>query len=490
LALLPVIGVQFFPKSDRPCLFVTVELARGTHLDRTLDKVQEGLGILRGDPAVESLSAMAGAGFPQVIGERTSPPEGSHMGDILVRLKPGQDLARTATRLRRALGAMSGAKCSVEELWLGPPVGHPIQVRIHGEDYGKLRVLAHEVKEQIRAIPGTSNVIDTLSDSVPLTQITIDLERAQILGLRPGSIGQNLRLLHGEDKVTEFRRGDEAVQVVLDAAPDPSRPITALEETPIPSATGSLVPLKEAGRASLEHGYAQLQRRNGQRVVRIESDVQADVLPSRVIAQLEPLLRTRTWEPGYGFVFAGEQEEVVDSFTNLALAALGALVLIAVLLLLVFDDFLLSGLVVLLVPFVLIGALPGLALTGNSFGFMAFLGLIALTGVFVNHKIYFLDRMLELRRRGESLTSSVFRAGQDRLRPVVLTALTAVLGLLPLTLFGGPMWRAFGWVNLFGLIASIPLSLIVLPAFVLAAERLKERMSPKRTPPPGSQAAP
>jgi multidrug efflux pump subunit AcrB len=148
------------------------------------------------------------------------------------------------------------------------------------------------------------------------------------------------------------------------------------------------------------------------------------------------------------------------------------------LLLMMFDDLLLSLLVVLAVPFALIGALPGLALTGNAFGFMAFLGLIALIGVYVNHKIYFVDRMLELMRRGEALPDAILHAGQDRLRPVVLTALTAVLGLVPLTLGGVRMWSSFGWVNIFGLIASIPLSLVLLPSLILFAFRLSGQWRP------------
>ncbi len=107
---------------------------------------------------------------------------------------------------------------------------------------------------------------------------------------------------------------------------------------------------------------------------------------------------------------------------------------------------------------------------------MAFLGLIALIGVYVNHKIYFVDRMLELLRRGDDLPTAILHAGQDRLRPVVLTALTAVLGLVPLTLGGGRMWGSFGWVNIFGLVASIPLSLILLPAFIAFAYRLTGRI--------------
>ena len=102
---------------------------------------------------------------------------------------------------------------------------------------------------------------------------------------------------------------------------------------------------------------------------------------------------------------------------------------------------------------------------------MAFLGTVALIGVFVNHKIYFVDRALELIRRGEPVKAAIQQAGTDRIRPVVLTALTAVLGLLPLTLKGGPLWSAFGWVNVFGLIVSIPLSLVLVPALMAIVYR-------------------
>jgi multidrug efflux pump len=129
--------------------------------------------------------------------------------------------------------------------------------------------------------------------------------------------------------------------------------------------------------------------------------------------------------------------------------------------------------VLLAVPYALIGAVTGLYLTGTPFGFMAFLGLIALIGVYVNHKIYFVDRLQELLARGMPFEAAVRQAGIDRLRPVVLTALTAILGLLPLTLTGGVFWAAFGWVNIFGLATSIPLSLVLLPALLVIAHRIR-----------------
>jgi multidrug efflux pump subunit AcrB len=140
-----------------------------------------------------------------------------------------------------------------------------------------------------------------------------------------------------------------------------------------------------------------------------------------------------------------------------------------------FRSFTEAAIVIAAVPFALIGALGGLYLTNTPFGFMGFLGLVALIGVYVNHKIYFVDRMRELVSRGMPWRQAIHQAGIDRVRPVVLTALTAILGLLPLTLSGGVFWKAFGWVNIFGLATSIPLSLILLPAMLAVAFRLRER---------------
>jgi len=206
-------------------------------------------------------------------------------------------------------------------------------------------------------------------------------------------------------------------------------------------------------------------------MVEISADVDGKVLPSTVTKKLDAWLREKSWDKGYGFSYGGSKEEIERSFRSLGVAALFGMILIFVLLVLVFQSLRLSFIVLLAVPFALIGSLLGLWVTGHPFGFMSFLGLIALIGVYVNHKIYFLDRVKELLGRGEDLATAIRMAGQDRLRPVILTALTAVLGLLPLTLEGGRLWAPFGWVNIFGLLASIPLSLVLLPAFVTVVYR-------------------
>ncbi len=475
LVLLPRVGFQFFPQAEKPALFVSIELPKGTRDEITAEKTREILGLIRQDPAVEVTSAAVGSGYPAIFGSRIYHRESKDFADVFVRLKEGTRSAEVAARLRARLAGQPGVNLAVEELWYGPPLAHPIVIRVIGDDYGKLRAYAEEVKAQIKSHPGALNVKDSLTENIPLSKVSVDSGVAMRVALTPGQVGGTLRWLHGEDKITEFRRGNEQVQVVLDPVPSPGDPIAAVEETPIPNGLGQTVPLRQVGRIRLDRGFAELKRRNTRRVVEITADVDSRTLPADVVARVRPWLDAKKWETGYRWSFAGAQEETEKSFKNLGLAAIGAILIIFLLLVLMFDSLTLAAVVMAAVPFALIGAVSGLAITGNPFGFMSFLGLIALIGVYVNHKIYFVERMQALMARGEPLASAILHAGQDRLRPVVLTALTAILGLLPLTLTNGKLWAGFGWVNIFGLLASIPLSLILLPALIVLAFRLERR---------------
>lgn len=479
LCLFPRIGLQFFPKADKPLLFARVELPRGTHEAVTARTVSRVVKLTRQFEFVEETSAVVGGGYPPIFLGRSSPWASTDVGDILVRLRTGTSSREAARKLERAFADIAGARIHVEELYEGPPVPHPIMIRVVGDDYEQLRAYAEQVKSLLHRQPGTVDIRDNLSETIPITRIEIDAERAMRYGITPAQVGLTLRSLYGEDKIWEYRQERDTTTVLLNPAPVADQSLVDLEQTRIRGATGVVVPLFSVAKVVEKRDFAELHRRNSRRDVEITCDLSGGTLASKVVQSMRPELAKVAWEPGYSYSFAGHQQETEDSFLQLAMAAVGALIVIAVLLLLLFNSFRLTLIIVCAVPYVLIGVLPGLAFTGNAFGFMAFLGTVALLGVFVNHKIYFIDRALELRRRGYRVPDAIRQAGLDRIRPVVLTALTAVLGLLPLTLKGGPLWSAFGWVNVFGLIVSIPLSLVLLPA--LMAIVIRERDVPPRS---------
>lgn len=467
--LLPRIGFQFFPKAEKPVLFVSADLPRGTPHEVALEKAQEISRVLRAQPSVADTSSVVGGPYAPIFYARVSRNR-RDLVDSLVRLRPGVAPEAAAQAIRRALANVVGVSINVEELYYGPPVTHPVIVRLFGADYQRLQAYAEEVKAQIRKQPGALNVKDSHTEAVTLAKVEVDPERALRAGVAPVSVGMGLRWLYGEDKVTDFRVGEDLVEVLLDVPSSPSSPSSQLESLPMATLSGGVVPVRELATLSIDHESAELMRRNKTRIVEVTADVAPGTLPAAIVSQVDAWLKAKTWEPGYGFRYAGVQEETEKSFQSLGLAAAGALVLILVLLVLIFDSLMLAVVVLSGIPFALIGALSGLALTGNHFGFMAFLGLIALIGIYVNHKIYYVDRLRHYLALGQPLDSAILGAGRDRMRPVVLTALTAILGLLPLTL-SGALWASFGWVNIFGLLVSIPLSLVVLPAMIVLAPR-------------------
>jgi multidrug efflux pump subunit AcrB len=471
LGLFPRIGLQFFPKADKPLLFVRVELPRGTRTDVTAQAVSRVAKAIRQRAVVRETSAVIGGGYPPIFIGRGTPWASSDTGDILVRTAPGVASKDAARDIEQVLAGFAGMRTHVEELYTGPPVLHPIQIRVFGDDYESLRVYAEQLKASLRAQPGTTNVRDNLSETVPVSRVELDADRALRFGVTAAQAAGTLRWLYGEDKIWEFRSDRDTKQVVLRNASVSGEPLVDLEQARIPTALGNSIPLFSIAHVEQTQTYAELHRRNSRRVVEVTSDLVGNALASKIVSSMRTKLDHYDWKPGYGYTFAGQQEETENSFAKLGLAAVFALIVIAVLLLLLFNSFRLTLIIVCAVPFVLLGVLPGLAFTGNPFGFMAFLGTVALIGVYVNHKIYFVDRALELIRRGQTVSAAIQQAGTDRIRPVVLTALTAVLGLLPLTLKGGPLWSAFGWVNVFGLIASIPLSLVLLPALMAIVYR-------------------
>jgi multidrug efflux pump subunit AcrB len=474
--LLPKVGVEFFPKSDKPILFVDVELPRGTDASVTSQKVAEVVSELRKDPAVRSTSAMIGAPYSNISLGRLPHANGKDYGDVVVHLAtPSTD--EIARRLRASLAHIPGVRTTVNELYNGPPVPHPIIVRVQGDDYAKLAKHAEEIKARLRQVHGTINVRDSISESIPIANVDIDADRALRYGITPAQIGSTLRAVHGEDEVSSFRQDRDTVAIVIEGAEAGADPLGTIAETPVRGATGAAVPVLAVGDVSIARSSAELRRRNTRLVVDVTADVEGGTLPATVLAQMKPALDAMKWENGTNYSFGGEQAETEKSFKNLGIAAGATLIVIFVLLVLMFGSLTRSALVLAAVPFALIGVVWGLLLTHNAFGFMAFLGLVALIGVYVNHKIYLVERVEELLRRGVDWKTAIFRAGGDRLRPVVLTALTAILGLLPLTLGGGSFWSAFGWVNIFGLATSIPLSLVLVPA-LLAISFRKRSLAP------------
>jgi multidrug efflux pump subunit AcrB len=473
---IPRIGVEFFPKAEKPNLFVAVTLPPGSTRDATAESLALTLQRINEEPGVEHTSAVLGGGYPRLFIGRAGPGDRGNVADILIQLAPGFSSEQLAGNLRRRLTDIVGARVSVQELYQGPPVEHPVGIRIYGEDEAVLARHVEPLEELLRAQPGAIDVSDTLTQSSAVATWQVNAERAALAGLTTSDIGTSLRTVLSGDEIARLSTADEQLPIILLA--DEDEPLEA-QQVAIPG-VGMHAPLRSLGELRVERSFSQIRRRDGQRFVEVTADLDGSNGASGINAAVDRWLKAHPWEPGYGFAHAGARAAASRSYGHLALASAGAALLMFVLLLWLFDSYQQALTVAAALPYALIGPVVALAITGQPFGFMSFTGLIALLGVYVNHKLYFVDRVLELRRRGADLRSAIVNAGVDRIRPVILTALTAALGLLPLTLGSSRLWAQFGWVNIFGLLFSVPLSLVLLPAMMMVAERLRIRIAHPR----------
>ena len=315
----------------------------------------------------------------------------------------------------------------------------------------------------------------------PVTlQARIDDAKANLLGISHRDVATTLRTAVDGVGATTYRERDEEIEIRVVLAEEQRGSVSALGTLPLYSpATGRTVPLSQV--ASLEPGFTTraILRFDRKREAVVEADVAPGHSLLEVAADVERAVRERiSFPPGYKAYFFGQREDITESFLSLAKAAVAALFLIYIVLVLRFQSLAQPMLILLAVPMALVGASWGLALTGNPFSFMSFLGMISLTGIAVNDSIVLLDTINRLRSEGAELEQTVLRGARMRLRAVILTSVTTIGGLLPLSLGGGVFWSPFCFAMIFGLAASTILTLIVQPAAYLSLE--SRRLAPLR----------
>jgi HAE1 family hydrophobic/amphiphilic exporter-1 len=475
--LLPPI---FFPDSDRHQFLVEVFMPPGAPFEETDAAMHEVESALAAHPEIESWGTYIGAGAPKFFINQFTEGKGLGIGMAIVNTNRDLPVERTPTmaaELEHELkGSIAGPFVRVQKLRQGYGGVDDIEIFIEGDNLDVLRGLAVGVRDIVREVPGTRNVRESFGFD-PLTfEARVNAARANLLGVTHTDIATTLRTALDGVTATTFREEDEEIDIVVRIAEWQRRNVSDLMTLPVFSqATGGTVPLAHV--AEIEPGFSNrmILRWNRKR----EANISAEVVGRPVYEatqEIERLVHQRiSLPPGYTMSFQGERKEVTESFLSLARAAVTAVFLIYIILVLRFHSLSQPGLIVLAIPMALIGGIWGLILTANPLGFMAFLGMIALTGVVVNDSIILLDYINTLRQRGVPLKEAVTTGAVTRLRAVTLTTFTTIGGLLPLSLTGGQFFGPFGFTMIFGLAASMGLTLLVQPAAYLALEKRRKR---------------
>jgi multidrug efflux pump subunit AcrB len=346
-------------------------------------------------------------------------------------------------------------------------VEKPIQVRILGRGPDQLFEYVDQVKEKLREIPGTRNIMDDWGQRAKKLLVEVDQPRARRAGVSSADIAISLQTLLEGLPTTEFRQEDETIPVVLRSVEADRTDIGKLESLNVFSqATGRPVPLLQVADIDVEWEASRIYRRNRIRT----ATVSADIAPGLTAAQVDtPLYKwleeaSQSWAAGYTYQRGGEIEESSESQRAIAAQLPLAGGIIVLLLIGQFNSLRRGGIVMLTIPLGLIGVVAGLLLLRSYFGFMTLLGIVSLSGILINNAIVLIDRIdIEREQFGHDPAQAIVAAAQRRLRPILMTTTTTILGLLPLYFGGGPMWEPMAIAIMFGLAFATVLTLGVVP---------------------------
>jgi len=474
LALFPKVGVSLFPKAEKPQLLLNIELPESSSFYATQELTTRIDKQVRAYPQVKAVAANIGRENPSVYYNEFPEGEAANKAQLFIILNELErsDLQQLVKDLRHDFADIPGAKVNIKEFQQGPPVEAPIAIRVLGDDLESLQRAAADIEQLILATPGTVNVDNPMGRPKLDLEINIQRDKAALLNVSVSSIDDTIRTSLMGSSVGSYRdqNGDDYdIMIRLDSASTPD--INNLNDLLVMANDGSFVPLKQLISVELQTVPSQLQHYYLERNASVTAATRVGYMTADVTAQIVAQLEQMQFPPGIRYTVAGEQESRNDSFEGLLKALVISLLGIFAVLVLQFRSFAQPAIVFASIPFAFSGAILALLAFGFSFSVMAFVGLTSLMGIVVNNSIILVDTANQLVKKGEGIRDAIASAAQTRLTPIVLTTLTTIGGLLPLTMKNSSLWTPLGLVIIGGMLVSTVVTLFIVPALYLLITR-------------------
>jgi multidrug efflux pump len=457
---------QFFPLSERLELFLQMRLPEGTAMGVTTQTAKKAEKMLEGDPNVTAFSTYIGQGSPRFwLGLNPQLPTES-FAEIVIMTKDLKGRETVKARLEKAVadGALMEARIRVDRFNFGPPVGFPVQFRIVGPDPMKVR----EFAVQAREIAGQNKaLVDphfNWNEMTPSVRLVVDQERARTLGLDPQTISQTMQTLISGLTVTTVRNGTEKVDVVARAAQSERLDLGRIGDLTVLSRGGVAVPLAQVARIEFDHEEPILWRRNRDMSITLRGDVADGVQPPTVTNEIWPRLKPLrdSMPAGYRMEIGGAIEESAKGNASIAAVAPVMIIIMLTLIMIQVQSFAKLFLVFASAPLGVIGASLALNISGYPFGFVALLGLIALAGMDMRNSLILADQVMQDIKGGMPMKDAIVESVVRRSRPVMLTAMAAILAMLPLS--RSAFWGPMAVTIMGGLFVATFMTLLFLPA--------------------------
>jgi len=487
-------GTEFFPSSDPVRAMINVRGPQGTNIretDRIVRVIEQRIEPYK--PWIKHIITNVGSSSGGI--ELISSAGGPHLANVTLvfhdyaeRTRPSMEVI---AEIRKAIADIPGAEIKVDREKDGPPTGAPVTVRIIGDDFRELERLSDQAKRTISDVPNLVGLRSDLEATRPELAFVVNRRNAMLLGANTATVGNFLKMAVFGWKVGTYRQFNDEYDITLRLPLENRVSLNDLLRLQMPNASGQSVALSSLGQFEYRGGFGTINRVNQKRVVTLTADVEGR-LSSEVLAEVQTRLAGLSLPVNYEIRYAGEKEQQDESAAFLGRAFGIALLLVTLVIVIQFNSLMVTFVIMTTVILSLIGALLGLLVCGFPFGIiMTGIGVISLAGVVVNNAIVLLDYTRKLQERGMDLVSAAAEAGVTRLRPVLLTAGTTVIGLIPMATGVSYDFHTFTWatrsessqwwnnmavVVIFGLSFATILTLVVVPSLYVMLYRLSTRL--------------
>lgn len=479
-------GVEFFPDLEPSQAWIKVEAPIGTRLETSDQIVQIIEDRIKNTPDMEHFVTEVGnvSDAFSFGGDAGTPHKSQVTIDFTERHERGQNSFKTLEEVKDTLTGIPGARIDVTKPQEGPPTGNAVEIQIKGEDFKILEQLSEEIQKKIRKIDGLTELRDNFEKGKPELRIRIDREKAALLGLNTAQIASTIRTAINGTEASQYRIGQDEYDITVRFSHDFRKSYTDLLNLTI-FHEGIHIPLANFAIVEFSAGLSNINHVDGDRVITITADAFGRS-SAEVLADVKERLNDLSLPEEYSLIYAGQNTEQQAASDFLGRAFMIALLLIFFVLVTEFNSITLPFVIMISVLLSFFGVFFGLLITFKPFGIiMTGIGIISLAGVVVNNAIVLIDYIQQLRQRGMEKTDAIIQGGKVRLRPVILTAVTTILGLIPLTAginidfigllkgdfskfiqFGvesSQWWSNMGVAVIFGLLFSTALTLVVVP---------------------------
>ena len=470
-----VLDKELFPGEDFPQFYVKAEMPPSYGLQETTAVMAQIEAAAKTLPSSEVAAIVSNIGIhTPTSGLAEGVTYGSNFGEVIIELTPKQERTRGVDEIIADMRKKTLTVSGVEELNYitqagGPPQGEDVEVKVKGDQFDKLTELTGVLKTELAQLDGVYDIRDDFRIGKSELRIHLKPEKAHQYGLTTFQIAQTVRTAIEGAKATTYREADEAIDVIVKYEKDTLQNIAELNNLLIATPTGAIVPLKDVTDITEEKGYSDIRRFDGERAITVYASVDRQKTTPFEVNQalIGAFANVESLYPGYQLDFRGVFDEIIESFSELWKLFVVGLLLIYVVLGAQFKSFIQPIVIMFAVPFGMIGAMFGLLLSNATLSMVAMFGIVALSGIVVNDSIVLIDFINKYRERGYNKWYAILKGGSIRLRPIILTSLTTIFGLIPMAVgLGGksPIWMPMAYTIIFGLAFATTMTLFVMPA--------------------------